>query len=217
MELEAILLSLRRDLQFAIKHWAIFEIGNGYPSASKSKRLHEQINEASEAASFKLILEGSALHVVSTIARMLDRPNGDRVTIKRFNRYTSPDQTKILVQSARNWNYEQQADSNEALVRKHLEHLKERLSEKKEGRRNISSVDAAIRDIRNKRLSHALLSDPNRLPTIMELRKGLLLIASIIHSASIALEGNDFNPRDDWKVSIENAKVFWNRYELGFT
>ncbi|TCD12280.1 hypothetical protein [Oricola cellulosilytica] len=212
---------LRSECGLALASWAFFEVANGYPHGEAQAKLRDAVNAAHEATGFRYLLETCAKDAVLTISRIIDESSGagkkDRASLKRIYEFVNrPENADALPVLARKWTPGIGEDRNEELTRTCIERLRIRLSGRQKAARNIGHIKAAIDDIRNYHLAHALNADPARLPQIREIRDGIVLSVCATKDASFAIEGLNWDSKGTWQRSLVKAKVFWDRYERGF-
>lgn len=203
--------------------WAMFEVANGYPISSKRETLRAKINSAHEADGFQLILGNCIKDTLMTVARMLDRQRGrsgssDRASLPRIQAFLNQDgMADRLAATARDWTPGIGEDTNERLTRQCVARLQQRLSDRKNGPRNTGAVRRAVEDLRNKSLAHALLGEPADLPRLFQVRDGVVLCTVAVCDASFAIAGHGWDAKDDWRAAVSTARIFWDRYEKGFS
>lgn len=222
LQIDETLKRLRTECQFALRSWALFEAANGYPNAKDAELLHNAINAHYEGWGINQIQKMVVRDVVSSLGRMTDRPNktskgNGRQSLGTVGQFLAQEASlEMIVRNARSWGSDS-PDENERSVRQEHADTTARLSYEQTDIRNLGRIRAAIQEMRNNQIAHALNMEPIRLPRLFDVRDGLVFCVMMTKRCSMMIAGTNWNPEYGWREHLKEAKAFWNRYYRGFT
>lgn len=215
---------LRNESYSLISTWALFENSNGYPVGAKREKLRQFINQNYEPIAIDHLQKLIVRDTILTLHRMIDvqgkSSDSKRQSLTHIGAFLkSKDASALLIDSARRWNPGfGLEDYNEKLVGTLLSEVCPLLSEKNTTEsRNIGSIRRKISKLRINELAHLLEGDSPKKPSLFEIRDGVVLVVILVKKCSLLIAGVDWDPKDQWHQSLNNASQFWNRYERGFS
>ena len=215
---------LRNESYSLISTWALFESSNGYPRGFKREGLRRSINQNNEPIGIDHLQKLIVRDTILTLHRMIDvqgkNTDLNRQSLTHVKKFLKQkDASAFLITSARNWNTEfVPKDYNEKLARTLLLELNPLLSEKSITKsRNIGSVRDKISKLRNNELAHLLEGGSPQMPSLFEIREGVVLVVVLVKKCSLLFDNVDWDAKDRWHRSIRDATQFWDRYHKGFS
>ena len=206
---------LREEICLAIESWSIFESANGYPRSGHRKSLFDKVNCHHESWGISKVRQLAINETVLALYRVTDHYNPDRWpdrrSLPRIEHFLSKETCKEFLICEARW------PGGERVVREFYPLVLARLQDKASAKaRNVIWLRKLIRELRDRNLAHALDWTDGKRPRVYDVRDGLVLTADLVRKLELMIKGNNWDPREVWKLSLEKAQNFWDRYEQGF-
>ena len=207
---------LRKEGILAIEYWSIFESANGYPNFARRKSLFDKVNGVNEPWGISKVRQLAINETILALYRVTDRYDpkkaADRRTLFRVEHFLSKAGCKEFLIKEGSW-----ADCERVVENLYPSVLARLKGGGSAGPRSVIWLRKLIRELRNENLAHALDETQGARPRVYDVRDGLVLTADLVRKLELMIRGNNWDPKEIWKISFKKAEGFWDRYERGYT
>ncbi len=210
---------LHVECVWLIRCWAFFEVLNGYPTVESGQQRRDNVNLAGEGHGLNVISNVVIREAISTIFRMLEDDAKDRLNLSSIASFlTRVERSGLLTfREAPKAFRQPHRKADWTFMDNIFERLKDRLLvEDKNSKSTLIHHRAAVKDFRDRVIAHSMSHLPYGGVTLFQLRDCVVFLSACAVDSLLLLKGTSWNPKERWRIELNDAKIFWNRYEQGF-